>query len=480
MRVWLIRAVVVTFVASGIIVLALFFCTRVLERGPIANRLERDAVRELTLAGELLVQIYRHGEGQLYEHAGVFGDVGGEDGTYMLFDHDLQLLVGNPANTTLLELARKARDVEGLAGRVPQPIRDVGARLERAMPYTARDGSRYYIAESIISKTPLPQLDTYLWIGVRVLAVVLAAFILYLLIRMNDRPAREMRRVLHRFARGDLAARIKLDEISRYDELAKLAREFNAMAEHMCRLYSEQQRLFGELSHEMRSPLSRMSLAVELARRSEAAEKDRLLLRIRRDAERLGMLTNEMMELSRFRTIRDAAQTIDMAGLVGKVVADSRFEAQARNISIRNESDPAPMLLTGTADPLYRMLENVVRNAIRHSPDGGEIVVSLQRIPRLGQAVACIRVSDQGPGVPEEEIVQIFKPFVRGSSSAGTEGKGLGLAITRHVVHRHGGQVRAENIQNGFVVIITLPLGEIAAPVQKTAEQDFQTVSARA
>ncbi len=459
MKVWLVRAVVVTFIASGIITLSLFFCTRVLERGPIANRLEHDCMRELTLAGELLVQLLQHAHGSPTAKLAELDDLGGERVSYLLFDEGMHLLLGDPADTQLISMALQARDSNDLVGGVPMFGRDDSSRNVRAMPFVARDGKTYYVASAVQRQAALPDIDMFLWIGVRILGVVMATVILVALVRERERPAREMRKAMRRFARGEYDARITLDKGHRGDELAKLAYEFNAMAEHMCHLYAEQQRLFGEISHEMRSPLSRMSLAVELAGRSDAAEKDRLLVRIRRDAERLGLLTNEMMELARYQRVRARDELVDFGELVRQVVTESEFEAESQGKRISLHRMPMDMPVQGAREPLFRMVENVVRNAIRHTPEGSCVAVHVDPADRLGQMMAVIRVVDAGPGVAEDELQNIFKPFVRGRSSEGMEGKGLGLAITRHVALRHGGNVHGENLEEGgFMVTIRLPL----------------------
>lgn len=463
MKVWLVRGVVLILIAWGIITLCVFFCTKVLERGPIADRLVQDGVRELSLAGELLVQLAHHGHESGYSLSADLGDV---TASYMLYDESMTPIIGNVDDPFLIDIALQAREKKAFVGTLPGPMREQGVRIDRAMPFTARDGKLYYIAENIVGVPSLPVMDTAFWIGLRIMAVLLAVGVMVILVRITESPVREMRRALRRFAHGEYDARVKLDTGRKGDELAKLAHEFNAMAEHMGMLHAEQQRLFGEISHEMRSPLSRMSLAVELAGRSSSPEIDRLLERIRRDADRLGLLSNEMLDLARHQRNDPQDGLVNLAELIRQVVFESRFEAETVGKQVLWTALPEGMFLMGCQETLYRMLENVIRNGIRYTPAGTAVTVSMDKIDRAGREMAVLQISDQGPGVNTENLQDIFRPFVHGSSSHDLNSKGLGLAITRHVALRHGGNVFAENsMTGGLVVTIRLPLAKIQSVV---------------
>ncbi|GFM38463.1 ATP-binding protein [Desulfovibrio psychrotolerans] len=505
MRTWVIRSVAFVLIASGTVALSLFFCTQVLERGPIAARLREDNIRELAMAAEMMLHLAEDGEG-----AGAMriDQAAGGGAIYMLFDSSLVPVSGTGHHPRLLEIAQMAVEQDGVVGGTRSST-DKGERWkEQAMPFTASSGERYYIA-GVVPRTGMEGEDAVLWVLLRATAILVAGGILLLLTRMPQRPAKELRKALRRLAHGEYNARVNLGAVSRGDELAKLAFEFNAMAEQMESLHAEQQRLFGEISHEMRSPLSRMSLAVELAGRSGFADPGKLLDRIRRDANRLGALSNEMLDLAKAQ--RGAAQTevVDVAALVEQVIAESRFEAESTGKRVVCGQNLPGLHLQGNREMLFRMLENVVRNGIRHTPLGTEVIVDFWECAHAGRETVTIRVRDAGSGVAEEDLQAIFRPFVQaqvqryaaggtGSSGScsyprnvsgfgrsglksdaggatvddalpgvrresapagGLEGKGLGLAITRHVAVRHGGMVWGENGRDGGLqVFIRLPL----------------------
>ncbi|GFM35071.1 HAMP domain-containing sensor histidine kinase [Desulfovibrio subterraneus] len=458
MRTWLLRIVTAVLVAIGILSLSLFFCTRVLERGPMATRMRQNTMRELILAGNLLLNHSRTPHDLRAQLPSAITN----GAAYMLFDRNMHLVYATDNDPELVMLAEEAYRTGELTGDMPLLHHSAGereGRLDNAMPFTADDGELYFIAESLSRHNAISEVYTVSWTGFRILALVLAAGLVFLLLRFTEHPAREMRKALRRFARGEYDARVNMDKRFKGDELAKLAYEFNSMAEHMGRLHAEQQRLFGEISHEMRSPLSRMSLAVELAGRSVPPETARLITRIRRDADRLGTLSNEMLELARCQRPAHREEQVSLTDLVRQVAADSRFEAEASGKRVECGPLPEHVEITGNRETLYRMLENVIRNGVRHTPQDTAVSVNMAFAEHAGRDEAIIRIADKGSGVPQEELQSIFRPFVRGSSSHGLEGKGLGLAITRHVAMRHGGSVIGENNpEGGFVVSIRLPV----------------------
>ena len=510
MKTWLLRCVAFVLIASGTVALSLFFCTHVLERGPIASRLREDSVRELSMAAEMLLRLAEGGGGS--------GSVGADwesraGAVYMLFDANLVPVSGTGHDPRLQELALMAAEKGNVIRRIWNSTDKGKMWKEQAMPFIASNGSGYYIAGMVL-RTGMEEEDAVLWVLLRATAILVAGGILLLLARMTQGPAKELRKALRRLAHGEYDARVNLGAVARGDELAKLAFEFNALAEQMESLHAEQQRLFGEISHEMRSPLSRMSLAVELAGRSGFSDSDKLLDRIRRDANRLGALSNEMLDLAKAQ--RGAVQTeaVDVAELVEQVIAESRFEAESTGKRVASGQILSGMRLQGNREMLFRMLENVVRNGIRHTPLGTEVVVDFWECVHAGRKAVTICVRDAGNGVAEEDLQAIFRPFVQaqeqryaaggdggsgicnfpsnvsgvdrsvlvhgaggamsggvppglrrdGRSAVGLEGKGLGLAITRHVAVRHGGMVWGENGKDGgFQVYIRLPL----APLQQ-------------
>ncbi len=264
-------------------------------------------------------------------------------------------------------------------------------------------------------------------------------------------PVRRLASVMQRFGGGELAARSRW---RRRDELGSLGRSFDEMASRIERLLVSERRLLEDVSHELRSPLARLTMAVKLARASPdpAAALDR----VDRHLERLTSLTAEIVEMVRIEGDPQAQrwEPVDLESLLAELVADCRTETEPRACEVRvNGHVPGPVVCD--RELIRRALENVVRNAIRFSPEGNGIDVEL----REAAPWVCITVRDYGPGVPEDALERIFEPFFRVEESRASDrgGLGLGLSIARRAVTLHGGNVSARNASPGLRVAIELP-----------------------
>jgi len=285
----------------------------------------------------------------------------------------------------------------------------------------------------------------YLW--------VLGAMVLlsYALARHLTRPLREIEAAVARFGQGDFSVRIGS---TRKDEFGRLARTFDQMAERIQTLLAAERRLLLDISHELRSPLARLNVAVELARSGEDSEA--ALNRIQKEADRLNTLVGELLQVTRAEgdpsTLRFEPVRLDE--LAQEVASDSAIEAEARGNSVRLLEMPAATV-NGDAELLRRAIENVVRNAIRYAPPSTDVEIALRL--KAGRAVLSVR--DYGPGVPEEDLNRIFDPFYRVNSDRdrSTGGVGLGLAIARRAVELHSGTLRARNALPGLMVEMDLP-----------------------
>jgi two-component system sensor histidine kinase CpxA len=308
--------------------------------------------------------------------------------------------------------------------------------------------------------------DTPGALAARVLAAMLTAGVLcYMLARYIVSPVVKLRAVTRQLTEGDLSARVGPLMGKRHDELADMGRDFDAMASRIEALMGAQARLLRDISHELRSPLARLAVAVDLLRKRTGPEAEAHLARIEREAARLNELIGQLLSLSRRETGADGArlsERVDLAALVREVAEDADFEARGRGRSVEvSECDACETL--GTHALLRSAFENVVRNAVRHAPEGTAVKVSLG-CRRNGAAggEAVLRVRDEGPGVPDAALKDIFRPFYRvdDSRTRETGGAGLGLAITERAVRMHAGAVGASNVPGGgFVVEIRLPLG---------------------
>jgi signal transduction histidine kinase len=281
-------------------------------------------------------------------------------------------------------------------------------------------------------------------------------------------PVRRLREVVDLFGRGELSARAAT---GRRDEFGQLAISFNKMAERIQTLLAAERRLLMDISHELRSPLARLGVAVELARSGE--DRDLMLDRIEKEAQRLNELVGELLHVTRVEgdPSQRKTETVYLDELLGHVVEDCRIEAKMKGCLIEWNAPSAGVVVSGDEELLRRATENVLRNAIRYAPVQSTVDVDLTQ---SGNA-ALIRIRDHGPGVPEESLARIFDAFYRVDSdrNRASGGVGLGLAIARRAVELHNGKLRAENKLPGLCVTIELPL----APVDKKDPIQPQTAA---
>ena len=299
--------------------------------------------------------------------------------------------------------------------------------------------------------------------SLRLLAVALAAALVCLaLAHYIASPILHLQSVSRRIATGDLTARVRKRLTSGRDEIAGLSRDFNLMAEQIETLLHSQSQLLQAISHEMRSPLARLTLAAGLAKGTRPPESDGLLERIETEAERIEQMLAQLLTLARLD--RGAMSfpriPVELSLLLTDIVSDASFEAFAVNRSV--VLTHADSCLVNGSDALLRSaIENVIRNAIRYTRQSSTVEVSLKLRNAEEQDFAVIHVKDEGPGVPYAELSQIFKPFYRVSSAREREtgGTGLGLAITDRAVQLYHGSVAARNrIEGGLDVEIRLPV----------------------
>jgi two-component system sensor histidine kinase CpxA len=271
-------------------------------------------------------------------------------------------------------------------------------------------------------------------------------------------PVRRLRSVVDCFGRGDFSARAPA---SRKDELGELARSFNEMAGRIQTLLAVERRLLLDVSHELRSPLARLGVAVELARSGE--DREHMLDRIQKEADRLNDLVAELLQVTRVEADPSMQKNdlVHLDELLGDRVYDSLLEAKAKDCTLLLKA-PVPAILSGDEELIRRALDNVIRNAIRYAPRNTSVDVELTKTADA----ALVSVRDFGPGVPPEALTRIFDPFYRVDSdrNRASGGLGLGLAIARRSVELHKGKLSAQNANPGLLVTIQLPLAPAQAP----------------
>ncbi len=393
-----------------------------------------------------------------------------------LFNSQLEELSGQRMPSQAPGLAKKvlANQLDELSSEEPIPL--------NARPVSTWRGRQYVLVTEILPRMP----RGYRYHPIlHILGVALVgALSCYLLARHLTSPVTKLRAATRELARGNLSARVAPAMGKRRDELASLGADFDLMAEKIESLINSQSRLLGDISHELRSPLTRLNVALELARQRAGPEAASALERIQHEAENLNEMIGQLLTLTRLESGAEVLPKakFDLPGLIREVTDDADFEARSRNRSVTLKT-VEHLPIVGTEHLLRRAIENVVRNAVQYTSEGTTVVVEL----RLESGAACaerastdqgaerkdltekavqrcalITVRDHGSGVPENALSEIFRPFYRVDDARDREagGVGLGLAIAERAVRLHGGTVEAVNASDGgLVVTISLPLG---------------------
>lgn len=284
--------------------------------------------------------------------------------------------------------------------------------------------------------------------------VAVSAAAALLLSRHLTRPIRTVNEALHRLASGDLGTRVGPALRHSSGELSRLGDAFDNAADRLQTLSEGQRRLFNDLSHEIRSPLARLRAAVGLLEISPD-RLDEMLRQIETDIVRLDELLCDILTLARYDSAdaRPAFTKLDLIEILEPILSDANFEGQPRGVVV-SYAGPARLELSGSAELLHRAIENVIRNALIHSPEGGRVTVMAAK---AGTAMT-INIADQGQGVPDQEKRRLFKPFIRLHNPPGHSGSGLGLAIAARAIVAHDGTIDLfDNEPCGLCVRIVLP-----------------------
>ena len=305
----------------------------------------------------------------------------------------------------------------------------------------------------ITTATP-PLLDVIPYYTVLLAAVGLICWILAVHIVS---PVRRIAAVVEAFGRGQLTARTG---IRRRDEIGDLALAVDSMAERIALLVSAERRLLGDVSHELRSPLTRLNLSVELSR--TMPDRDAAAARLQRDVDRLSQLVGTLLEVTRLEGegLNAATDLVGVDAIVAAVIEDAEIEAESRDVRIA--ADLATARALGDSELLRRAVENVLRNAIRHAPPDSVVDVRV----RADVDRVTISVRDRGEGVPEDVLANLGTPFFRveDARDSASGGVGLGLSIARRAIERHDGAWIVENANPGLSVTMTIRASNQAEP----------------
>lgn len=334
-----------------------------------------------------------------------------------------------------------------------EPPNRVSGRDHEAVTVMTRDGRRYRVVGAL-------RLPPGLLAGGRrgavlrlLVAIAVSTLVCWLLAWYLSRPIRRLRWAAVGLGKGDLARRVSEAGDYARDEIGELARDFDRMAERLARARAIQQQLLRDVSHELRSPLARLQVALELAReRGDPEALDRIEL----EAGRLDRLIADILELSRGLAGDQAPSRapVDLARLLERIAEDASFEGSRTDKPVRYLG-PGSLAAELDAQLIARAVENVVRNALSYAPAGEAVELELSAV----DGAALITVSDRGPGVPEDQLGRIFEPFHRVDDARTTGGHGIGLAIAAAAIHAHAGKITARNrAGGGLEVSMQLPL----------------------
>jgi two-component system, OmpR family, sensor histidine kinase CpxA len=398
---------------------------------------------------------------QIYEESGPIATV-----KYLVL-----LKRDNLLNSCLFDRSGKVlagRDCDAVADMLPDlsapGVPDFGVRSgvgRVALVLKGRSGREYMFATELPPQIPRssPRVTRLGFALQWSVALFVSGLICYLLTRYLTTPILRLREAAHQLASGDLSARASTRISPRSDELGDLVRDFDAMAAHIEDLVSRQRQLISDVSHELRSPLARLNVALDLARQRrgddpafDQAEQDAALLN-----EMIGrLLTIAKLDVSAPQL---PMTEVDLSELISQIVRNANFESNPSKESVKLTAEQG-FLIQGNAEMLHSAIENVVRNAIHYTDPGTEIEVRIRADRQPGKSLVCIEIRDHGPGLPESELNNIFRPFYRVAAARDRQsgGAGLGLAIADRVIRAHGGTISARNTApRGLLIEILLP-----------------------
>jgi two-component system OmpR family sensor kinase/two-component system sensor histidine kinase CpxA len=329
-------------------------------------------------------------------------------------------------------------------------------------PLQGYDGRVYLLVVEFIHPLVVFNLPEYLAWGA-LASLLLFALWSFVLSGYLTRPLRYMQKTVRSFANGDWSARMNPKFLRRKDELGELSREFDHMAAHLERLIKDQRQLVSDVSHELRSPLARSAIALELARFDAVPDQVEHLDRIELENQRLNDMIEDLLGMARLDTQQDHShwKRVDCYKLLIHIVDDAKFEHQGSDLNLTLHGELSQVI--GDAKLLASAFENIIRNALLHTAPRTSVDIDISsRHENLR-----IIIRDHGPGVEESKLQDLLRPFVRAESArerlgSGHRGFGLGLAIAHRVVLHHRGKLRLQNHKDGgLIVLIDLPIGPI-------------------
>jgi len=426
---------------------------------------------ELTQSGPFYAPFNKFNNGMLSAYVYSMISLSSNKGSGSINEIDEQLKKSNDIeiyiiNDKMIEITGKSLPSDAIAiyknslkNKKPEHL-DLNDHMLIAETANGPDSKTYTLVRRIKSKDGEQFLGRNKYLFIRMLLIIfISAAACYMLARYMTSPVIALREATQKFSEGDLGVRIGDSISSRKDEFSELAAAFDRMAGRIESLMTQQRQLLGDISHELRSPLSRLVVALELARKQSGPEAKKSLERIETETETLNSLIGDVLSLTRLESGIDIFQVspVNIGELTQKLAADADFEARGYNKSVKIKQCEN-IIIAGDEELLKRAIENVIRNAVKYSCENTEVTICVRK---KDNSTIEIAVTDQGPGVAESELANIFHPFYRISNSRDrkTGGSGLGLAITQKAVLLHKGCVSAKNNSaKGLIITISLPV----------------------
>jgi len=380
---------------------------------------------------------------------------------YWLLDSAGRELTGRPVPQRIMQGALAAENNEGLYHSFEANV--LAARA------TTPKGQYLLIAE--LTPPPLSSRVPGDMLWTLKLGTIISALVCLLIAHYLTKPIERLRDATHELARGNLDIRAGQNLGNRQDEIADLVRDFDTMAGEVRNLIQSERNLLSGVSHELRSPIARIRLALALARDADDDERTEMLDRIEQDTVQLDSMLERILTVARLESGQQKPkfEELTLNEVIDDVLHDANFEATGVGATIEYQSS-GELRVAGDAAWLHSAIENIIRNAIFYSGKDGKIQVRLSVL----NGMALITVRDNGPGVPENALPLLFKPFYRVDNSRGasTGGMGLGLAIVRNTVTAHGGIISAQNVQpHGLEISFTLPLAPSTPPSKRSSSE---------
>jgi two-component system sensor histidine kinase CpxA len=380
----------------------------------------------------------------------------GRDSQLYLLDEFKNDVLSRPISKEILRVANAARDDHLIATDHSLHVRTA------AFKFVSSSGHPYTVV--IYERSNLPDLSELIFdkaVPFLLSLLVVITALCFLLAYSIASPIWGIQSAARRVAQGDFSARAPEAVSKRGDELGALAIDFDSMVERIELLIRTQRSLLNSVSHELRSPLSRLNLSLAVLRKDEFAHSASTIERMERDIARIDTLIGQLLTLSRFEASLTSGTTedVDFTLLVQEVAADGNFEAQALGKSVVLEEANSVVLQNADSLALRSACENIIRNAIHFTRPGTDVKVALEINDAAAAPEVLLTVRDMGPGVPEDSLENIFRPFFRvDQPGTRSRGNGLGLAIALEAVRMHQGSIEATNLSpQGLEVTVRLP-----------------------